>query len=436
MAYTQFFGEVKNDPTKITWKDIFSEFRQKHDKRDMEYAMLAGTSLDHTNETNMLQKWHKPWIFWRVLLIGLAVVGFSFVITIVFAVFQTGALLDEIMLVIGPMVVPISLMILFWELNIPRNISIYTLLGCFVAGAMISFLATGVLFHIFSFSDRSIDTMLGAPLREEPAKLAASVALLYWISKKKNIKIYGLTGLVIGAAVGTGFSAFETLQYGMNYGLMTVFIRMLYAIVGHTLYSAPYAAAIALHTKNSKLSTESFFNTDFAITFMAAFLEHMFWNSSIPLPYLIRFPIMLVCIWFVTLYITRKCLQQAVVMGTGSSFEHIGLTQFTRDAVTNPFIMQVSGVGMGRVYPVSGQGVKIGRNPSCNFLIHNTPGISREHCMVQFDPGRQEFLVYDLNSMYGTFLNNGAKISPGQPVFLRSGDEFSLAGTVRFRVDL
>ena len=74
---------------------------------------------------------------------------------------------------------------------------------------------------------------------------------------------------------------------------------------------------------------------------------------------------------------------------------------------------------------INGQ-VRIGRDPSCNDLVYpgNTPGISGRHCVVTLSGG--QVTLTDLGSSYGTFLANGRKLTPNQPVTLRVGDKFSL----------
>lgn len=404
----------------------------------MEYAMITGTTLDGTNEANMLTRWHKPWLFWRVLLGGLAFMMLCVIITLLLLSIGTDALLGEVMLVIGPMVVPVALMILFWELNIPRNISIYELLACFVIGAVIAFLTTGLLYNVFSFKDESVNIFLGAPLREEPAKLISSVVILYWFSRKAGRKIYGLTGLVVGAAVGTGFSAFETIQYGMQYGIVTILLRMVYAVVGHTVFCAPYAAAVALHMRNNRLSGKSFLNTDFALTFAAAFLTHMFWNSNLlNSVHPIKFVLVIAVTWSIVLYITRKCLQQAVLLGSRAQWDAAmqnGADQSHR--ASKGLLIETEGLHAGTVVEVSAQGIYIGRDQSCcTVCFRGVPGVSARHCMLQYDANNRVFLLYDLNSSYGTFLPDGTRVLPGTPAMLKPGAEFNLARTgPHFRV--
>lgn len=429
MGYTQFYREVKETPDKITWKDIFSEFRQKHTKEDMEYAFLAGTSMDRTNETNMLHKWKKPWIFWRVLLIFLAAAGVNQILMEVGKLLTGSVNVGTIIIsqLLLPMIVPAVLMIFFWELNIPRNISVYELITYLVLGGMVSFFVTNLLSVAvpYNFPD-----YIGGPFREEPAKLAASVLLLYFF-RKKDKKIYGMTGLVIGAAVGTGFGIFESITYVLeNEWQQTAFLRMLGALTGHTFYTAPYVAAIALHMKENRFQKESFLNKDFGLAFFGGVGAHMIWNSGLAMVPLILLGInnkvILVLeatlivgliVWSLTLSMTRKCLQQAVRAGRYIPQGNSVLSTHPAPVVS---VQCVSGPDQGRMWHSQGRNVlTVGCYPECAVALQKAPGVSRSHCSIQLT--HQGWTVKDLNSSYGTYLENGEKVSPGMEQKLRSG---------------
>ena len=214
MAYTSIYDKILRNPYKITWLDLFSDSLKKHSRQDMEYAMIAGTSMDSATESNMLQKWRKPWLFRAILIGGIAI---SFIIfAIVYACIQLFeishiAALNLLFVIVPPIVVPFALMVFFWELNVPRNISIYQLLGYFMVGGMLSILATLIVDIVAPQGAASL-----APFSEEPGKLIVAALLIKLFGSNKNRKVYGITGLVIGAAVGAGFGGFESAQYAYN----------------------------------------------------------------------------------------------------------------------------------------------------------------------------------------------------------------------------
>lgn len=70
------YGKILAGPKKLTWREILRTGKKNHRSADLDYAMIAGTSLDTVNtETGMLQKWQQPWLYLRVLGAGGALSG-------------------------------------------------------------------------------------------------------------------------------------------------------------------------------------------------------------------------------------------------------------------------------------------------------------------------------------------------------------------------
>lgn len=92
-------------------------------------------------------------------------------------------------------------------------------------------------------------------------------------------------------------------------------------------------------------------------------------------------------------------------------------------------LVGVSGLFAGRSYPVTEQGLLIGRDQTtCDVVFpDNYRGVSRTHCKVQYNPQTRTVVLHDLGSHYGTYTGAGVRLRQGSPVALRSGDEFYLA---------
>lgn len=453
MAEITLFRKAVRSPGAITFKDLFRDFRKKHTRADMEYAMAAGTLRDQQESVNRLEKWHRPWLFWRVFLIGLGLGALSLGLGLLSTLTMGGDLNSMMHLLIIPMIVPVAVMVFFWEMNIPRNISIYQLLLFFLVGTLLSFFMTAVMFQVFSSSSETVDTMFGAPLREEPAKLVAAALLMYWFGNKKGNRLCGLTGLVIGAAVGTGFSVFESIEYSLRNGIGTSLLRMVCAASGHMLYCAPYAAALGLHAEHGKLTGKAFASKDFLLTFGAALVNHALWNSPLLendlLQLLLRIVIAVAATWTVALYMIRKCLHQAVLLYGGVPS---GLTSFERrpgsygaplqiqdgGRVTIPIAMTVSAINgplAGKQYQISPAGTLFGSTPECGVVVPSNT-VSRRHCVLRATNRHGELTITDLGSTNGTFFANGQRLTPQVVYTVRSGQEFYLATPdCRFRVD-
>lgn len=89
-------------------------------------------------------------------------------------------------------------------------------------------------------------------------------------------------------------------------------------------------------------------------------------------------------------------------------------------------IVGVGGIFSGTSFPVSDP-VLLGRDPHRCSIVYpaDAPGISSSHCEVRVSgPG---LILTDLGSSYGTFLSDGRKLTPHQPVELAPGSSFYLA---------
>lgn len=430
MGNTMFYREAQKSDSKITWRDIFSESWRKHTREERDYAMAVGTSLRRVGEDNMLQTWHKPWLWYPAAKVGLGLIAlllaayFGCVLLLNLVVESLGHML----LIVPPIVVPVIVMLFFWELNIPQNISLMELFAYFLVGGILSFIANSVMFLVVKDGPSYL-----AALREEPAKLVASVVILLIFERVQHKKIYGLTGLVVGGAVGAGFSAFETITYALNYGLTTVIVRVLVAIGGHMVYTAPFVAALALAAhKKGRFTAACLVEPSFLMAFIVGCAFHAAWNffsSSTLIVALLLIPVM----WVVALYWVRRCLNEAVLAGRYVPGSGDGGAQAARSA--SLALTCIAGPQRGQTWQSSGQTVLLGRDAGATIqLAGDAKGVSRRHCSIQYTSGG--WTVRDLNASYGTFLSTG-RLSSGQEVPLRDGECIYLGSKqVAFRVTL
>lgn len=80
----------------------------------------------------------------------------------------------------------------------------------------------------------------------------------------------------------------------------------------------------------------------------------------------------------------------------------------------------------GMSYALGQTPVMIGRDAANCAIAYRegTPGVSKRHCSVSWNPDTGEFLVTDLNSSYGTYLLNGQRLEPNIPYHLKAGESF------------
>lgn len=403
-------------PESIQWWDLASDPRIPHSHAERERLLQTGTAGHQSHYTNPYGGWQRPWFFWTVLKAGLILIAacFALVFGCQLLLNNTTQISVEMLFLIPPMVIPVVLMVFFWELNVPRNLTIWELLAFFLVGTLLSMGGNALMFALVGTDGGSM-----AALREEPAKLLAGVALLMYCRKIKGKQVCGLTGLVIGAAVGSGFSAFETISYGLHYDLKTVMIRVFFAVVGHTLYSCSYMAALAIHAPNGQITTRSFFNPDFLLTFGCSVACHAFWNASV-VPIGVRFVTTLFLLWYSALWITRKALLQVMPKG-----QEDVLAAAAKRPGTFIELRCLRGEAIGKKWSYSSnQQVLIGRGGTNHICLpDDISGISRNHCFLEASVNG--WAITDTNSTFGTYLQSpGGRIYqlvPGKKYPLESG---------------
>ena len=430
---TTFFQKASENERSISWADIFSDVWKKH-RKDQRTALLTKGMGSHIPAPNrMLSDWQKPWLFARVLIAGLVL---SVLIGISCVIFPGYGML--LMLCLLPaFVVPLSVMLFYWEMNIPGNISIYEALLLTLLGGCLSLTVTGIMRTVFP--GISEIAFLAGPLPEELAKCL--IVTIFLCRKKYN---YGLQGILIGGAVGVGFSAMESAGYALqifDIGIQNamgtnIIIRSMadilvrrggLAIGGHVVWAALYGGALALIKGKGKMSPKCFANSLFWLTFSAAFLLHTAWNFSAS--YLagklsdslvaslvkfeagtvtqwVKYIVLIILAWLLLFYIMKKSIRQMV-----SVDEMYHNAANSAEAV----IQGVSGLLNGKTYMLTaGTPLIFGRRTEkCNVLFKNeTKGISSIHCKVKWYNGK--VLIKDLGSTYGTWLNEETRLEPNK----------------------
>lgn len=264
----------------VNLKDVFSSVLEKHTDEEAEELFIVGTQSTTPLESNISSSWPKPWLFSRVFLVLAITYGFLYIGTTMFENLNT----LPGMIIIGSFAVPFSLLIFFWEMNAPRNISFYEILKMLFVGGTGSLIATLLIFAIFPIYELDFTGAIFVGIFEEIGKL---VIIAYFI-KKINPK-YILNGLLIGATIGTGFAAFESAGYaftfGQNFGreamISLIFLRGWMSIGTHVVWSAIAGAALVYVKGSNKLTQEHFTDGKFIRLFSVSVILHAVWDMPL-----------------------------------------------------------------------------------------------------------------------------------------------------------
>ena len=258
---------------------MFSEVFKRHNKDEADALFIVGTKTTTPSLEQVSSAPVKPWLFTRVM----ALLGASFgLLTLLFLVFHSDKAVPG-MIFIGSLAVPFSLAIMFFEINVYQNISVFQATQVFLIGGIASLIATMVLYEIIpSGNGVDLPSALAIGFIEETAKL---LIIGYFINSFRVNYIFN--GLLIGACVGAGFAVFETSGYTGEFGLVTLFVRSWQAIGTHTIWSAIVGAAIILAKENRQpVQGKTVARPKFLRFYVLAMLLHAGWDWQVPLPFL------------------------------------------------------------------------------------------------------------------------------------------------------
>lgn len=93
-----------------------------------------------------------------------------------------------------------------------------------------------------------------------------------------------------------------------------------------------------------------------------------------------------------------------------------------------PILRSLAQQHNGTRIPIQGRQILIGTSQTeCQVVFRSgTPGVSRRHCSITWDASSGDFILTDLGSSFGTFLENNQRLPQGVPYRLRAGDRFYL----------
>lgn len=288
--------------------EMFSEVFKKRGPEEIEDYFLVGTSRTTPPLEEIKVAWPKPWFFMRVLIfiaaVYLALEGMAYA-------FLNPRVVPG-MLILGALAVPFATVILFFELNVRRNVSFYTVLMLVCGGGV---LAIGIT--VFLSRITHLGTWLGAMsagVIEETAKLA-TVALLVRNTKYKYI----LNGLLFGAAIGCGFAFYESAGYAfdevggvgwLDNVVHSIHVRGLLSPFGHVAWTAITAAGLWRAKGYQPLSLAPLQTAGFWKLFAIPVVLHMLWNSPIPGTFLLKYFLLGLVAWFIIFGLVQEGLRQ------------------------------------------------------------------------------------------------------------------------------
>ena len=295
----------------VTFKDLFKDTFKKHSEEDLDNVFVCGSPSTTPDVKDVNPKKASTWVYFKIFIFFII----AYIPTRIGYINYGNLNFLPAMIMLGAFAVPVTILIFFYEINLFRNIPFYKVIKYFILGGALSLILAILFFSLDINTD--ISTYSGAlmvGLIEEVAK-AAIVAFFLFKSKNSN---YILNGLLIGAAVGAGFAAFETSGYILRYGLaggdavmlQTIKIRGFLAPGGHVAWAAIEGAALMYVKGFEKLDKKYLNDKRFLLICLISVVEHGIWDMPIEAPYYLVPIGLTVAAWLVIIYFINLGLKQ------------------------------------------------------------------------------------------------------------------------------
>lgn len=295
----------------VSFKDLFKNTFKKHTDEELDEVFVCGSKETTPSVLDINPKNASAWVYFKIFIFFLIA---YIPCRIGFINYGNDNFLPGLVM-LGAFAMPVVVLIFFFEINLFRNIPFYKVIKYFILGGALSLIVAILFFSLeFNTDIRTYSGALMVGVIEETAK-AAIVALFIFKSKNCN---YILNGLLIGAAVGAGFAAFETAGYilrnGINNGLQTMLyvikIRGFLAPGGHVAWAAIEGAALMFVKGFEKIDKKHLNDKRFLLICLIPVVLHGIWDMPLNIPYAGTQIAVSIIAWLVIIYFINLGLQQ------------------------------------------------------------------------------------------------------------------------------
>jgi RsiW-degrading membrane proteinase PrsW (M82 family) len=213
------------------------------------------------------------WI--QILLTGI----FLYLLSLMILILTGNSILFPTVVMLGSFMVPVTYVGFFYERGYISKVKLSTIVLGFVYGGTLGVLIASFFEPLFI---RRLDflTAFSAGAIEEAAKIIAVILII-----RKSIHTNRMNGIIIGAAVGMGFAALESMGYSFTAFLRTsgnltdtVFITLLRALLsplGHGTWTAILAGELFAASDKHKF----IINRSVVLTYLAVTGLHGLWDG-------------------------------------------------------------------------------------------------------------------------------------------------------------
>lgn len=295
----------------LRFRNFFDAVPDHHTRGEADELFACGAPSTTPPLREVASDWPHPWLWSRVLLVLLVTtLGLQALVTY----FQSVTCIPGLMFV-GSAGASVAIMVFFFETNAFRNVSFARVLKYFLIGGVLSIAVTLAIEAVLpgSGSGGLVESMLTG-LFEEAGKFLV-VAYILSRSGRRN---YVLTGLLVGAAVGAGFSVFENAGYvflayyyhGVGGIAPALLVRALSSVGGHPIWAAIEGGALALVEGEGGFDWSDLVAPRFVKFAAICIVLHGIWDMDLPLPY-VKMLVLVAAAWLVGSVLLNRGLGQA-----------------------------------------------------------------------------------------------------------------------------
>lgn len=421
-----FYAQAEKE--RIGLKDLFSQAFRRHARG----AAFQALTRQPVSPAEALERWQKPWLFVRLL-------GILFLLTVLnvvawdYRVAMTGTAYVYAYFW-ACCVIPFTLMFFLWELDMFTGFSVFEAFGLALAGGVSCLVVSLPIQNALAAAGSG---MVLRTFADHVILLLMAVALMSFGRKR----MYGLSGMVMGAAIGAGFTVLQLFRDAVlqSSSASYAFAPGVESFFGnYSLWLAASLGALCLHTKGERLKPLDLLDVRFLGLFILGIAENLlqsadsaalgtsfaFLNQKLfTLPILkvdvvLKEPILLVIGWTALILTIRPCLRQALRVGNWKRAPE------KKEAIVTGRLLGLEGTCAGRVVSIpAGRPLRIGREQGAGMLTLTSSSVSRTHCELFIQNGRM--IVRDLGSSNGTWLN-GKRLESNRDASVKPGDRLEI----------
>ena len=289
----EFFARLLgfDPPDGFNGRSFLSGILHRHSEGELEELLARGFAGGIPSLDRCSADWPSPWLFTRFLFFAVLAALSAHLGLQCWEEFNLNQL--PAVIIADCALLPMSMMVFYFEMNVRRSVSLALLSGLFVVGGVVSLLFTAIIQPAFVeiFNASWLNASV-AGLTEEPAKLFAVLVFVKAVKRRPYI----LDGLAMGAAVGAGFAVFESCGYAFTQfvaGLLqtqdvwsafscmmdNILLRAWISPFMHVTWTAIAAAGLFYVKGSSRFHFNMLVDSRFLRVFVVAVAMHMFWNT-------------------------------------------------------------------------------------------------------------------------------------------------------------